>query len=169
MVKKDTHEENTALTELLKQEAEQTRPVFSGALHARICRAVDEADMAERPRPVDRRRLVRVIIDVAVVASLVVGVFYLLYQGATPNPITPNPDSMAGPGSTGHGVVEPEPEEDLQTPIDMPVNTVVDIGLLVDSTLTNGRWAYLDHDAQLAANMLLDQLPSSVAWPAEEP
>jgi hypothetical protein len=66
--------------------------------------------------------------------------------------------------------VEPElrPDEDLQSPTDVPGNPAVDIGLLVDSTLTDRRWAYLDHDARLAARMLLTQLSPSIVWPEEE-
>jgi hypothetical protein len=31
--------------------------------------------------------------------------------------------------------------------------------LLVDSTLSRQQWAYLDHDVQVAARLLLEQLP----------
>ena len=179
MVKKETHEEDAALGELLQREAEQTRPAFSDELHARICRAVAEADMAEPPRPADRRRVVRVMIDVVVAVSLLIGVVYLIGQAVAPdptelnptvpNPTVPNPNNLAGPGSTDHDVVEPEIDERLPTSIDVPANPAVDLGLLVDSTLTNRRWAYLEHDAQLAADMLLAQLPGSIVAPEERP
>jgi len=162
MIEKDTRDENGALADLLQQEAEQTRPAFSESLHARICRAVEESSVAELPRPAARPRLVRVGIAAVVAATLAIGVFCLARHGAKPN-------TVAGPGSTDHDSVAPEPDEDLQPLADMPGNAAVDIGLLVDSTLTNRQWAYLDHDAQLAATMLLDQLPRSIAWPAEEP
>lgn len=174
MVEKDRQDESGALADRLRQEAGQARPAFSESLHARICRSVEEADMAEPSRPTARPRLVRVGLAAAVAATLAVGVFSIIGQGIAPNPVTPNPGSLVNNGATSNGttdydIVEPEPDEAFQAPTDVPVNAVVDLGLLVDSTLTNQRWAYLDHDARLAATLLLDQLPGSIAWPAEEP
>ncbi len=37
-----------------------------------------------------------------------------------------------------------------------------EIDALVDSTMVQQQWAYLDHDARLAAEVLLDQLPFDV-------
>jgi hypothetical protein len=37
------------------------------------------------------------------------------------------------------------------------------LGMLVDSTVTAGQWAYLDHDAQVAVRLLMNQLPFDAA------
>lgn len=177
MVDKNAHNEKWDMADRLRQEAKRTRPAFSESLHARICRAVEQGEMAEPPRPAARPRSRRVTIAAAVAATLAVGVAYLMWQGDSPSgPFSPsgsvpNPGDIVDSAGQEKDIVEPRPgmDEEFPSPTDVPGNLVVDIGSLVDSTMTNRRWAYLDHDAQLAARMLLDQLPGSIAWPEEEP
>ena len=183
MVDKDTHDEKWDLADRLRQEAKQTRPAFSESMHVRICRAVEQNEMAEPPRPATRPRFRRTGITAAVAATLAVGVLYFVWQGNSPSgrfssgrPFSPDvsvpkPGDIVGTAGREKAVAdaEPRPNEDLPSPTDVPSNPAVEIGLLVDSTVANRRWAYLDHDARLAANMLLDQLPGSIAWPEEEP
>jgi hypothetical protein len=164
------------MADRLRNEARQTRPAFSESLHARICRAVEASKIAEPPRRVTPSRLGRIGIAAALAASLVVAVSYLVWQGSTPSGpasprrLMPKPDNLADLNGQENIVVKPKrrPDEDLQSPTDVPGNPAVDIGLLVDSTLTDRRWAYLDHDARLAARMLLTQLSPSIVWPEEE-
>jgi len=162
MANEDIYDEDDVLANLLQQEGEQTRPVFSESLHARICRAVEQSESVEAPRPAARSRLVRVGLLAAAAATLAIGAFYLIRYDTTPQ-------TAVRPDSTDQRTFGPEPDEDPQTLADEPVNAAVDIGLLVDSTLTKQQWAYLDHDAQLAASMLLDQLPGSITRPEETP
>ena len=177
MVEKNTHDENWDMADRLRHEAKQTRPAFSQSLHARICRAIEQDEMAEPPRPAAPPRFGRAGITAAVAATLAIGVLYLVWQGNSPSgPFSPsgsapNPGDIVGSARQEKTIVDPQPraDEDLPSPTDVPGNPVVDIGLLVDATLTNRRWAYLDHDAQLAASMLLNQFPGSIAWPDEEP
>ena len=178
MVDKHAHDEERTMADRLQNEARQTRPAFSEALHARICRAVEASKIAEPPRQVAPSRLGRFGIAAALAASLIVAVSYLVWQGSTPSgPASPHrlmtkPDNFASLDGQEDIAVEPEPElgpdEDLQSPTDVPGNPAVDIGLLVDSTLADRRWAYLDHDARLATRMLLTQLSPSIVWPEDE-
>ncbi|OHB83319.1 MAG: hypothetical protein A2V98_08110 [Planctomycetes bacterium RBG_16_64_12] len=171
MVDQGAQDEKKVLADRLRDEASQTRPSFSEALHARICRAVEHRAMAGPPRPARLPRLGRAAIVGAVAASLAVGALYLAWRGTPQSGPVPKPGDVAGPGRQENVIVEPAPRanEGLQSPTDVPGNPAVDIGLLVDSTLTNRRWAYLDHDARLGARILLDQLPASLVWPEENP
>lgn len=170
MVDKDAHDEKWDVADRLRHEAKETRPAFSESLHVRICRAVEQSEMAEPPRTAAAPRLGRAGIVGAVAATLAVAVLYLVWQGNPTSGPVPKPSDMAGSGGQEDVMVELErgPDGKLQSPTDVPGNLAVEIGLLVDSTLTNQRWAYLDHDAQLATRMLLDQLPGSIAWPEED-
>ena len=176
MVDQHAHDEKRVTADRLRNEARQTRPAFSESLHARICRAVEGSKIAEPPRRVAPSRFGRIGITAALAASLVVAVSYLVWQGSTPSgPVSPRrlmpkPANLADRNGQENIVVEPElgPDEDLQSPTDVPGNPAVDIGLLVDLTLTDRRWAYLDHDARLAARMLLTQLSPSIVWPEDE-
>jgi hypothetical protein len=169
MVERNTDDEWRDIADRLQYEARQTRPVFSDSLHARICRAVEQDEMAEPLRPAAPQGLFRAGIAATVAATLAVGVLYLVWQGNFTG-ARPKPGDLAGAGGQEKDIVlpKPMPDEDSPSPTDVPANPAVDIGLLVDSTLTNRQWAYLDHDTQLAARMLLDQLPGSIAWPEEE-
>ena len=170
MVDKDAHDEKWDIADRLRHEAKETRPEFSESLHVRICRAVEQCEMAEPPRPVALPRFGRPGISAAVAATLALGVLCLVWQGSSPSGSVLKPGKIVGSAGQEEALVEPEPRpnEALPSPTDVPGNPAVEIGLLVDSTLTNRRWAYLDHDAQLAARMLLDQLPGSIAWPEED-
>jgi hypothetical protein len=176
MVDKDAHDEKWDIADRLRREAKETRPEFSESLHMRICRAVEQSEMAEPPRPVALPYLSRGGITAAVAATLAVGVLYLVWQGNSPSGLfspsgsVPKPGEIVSSAGQEKAVVNPDPRpnEALSSPIDVPGNPAVEIGLLVDSTLTNRRWAYLDHDVQLATRMLLDQLPGSIVWPEEE-
>ena len=156
MVDKDAHDEKWNMADRLRHEAKQTRLPFSESLHARICRAVEESEMAEPRRPATPTLPGRVGIAAAVAATLVVGLLYVAWQNDSSIESVPKPDEIAM-------------DEELQPPIDIPSNPAVDIGLLVDETLSDRRWAYLDHDVQLAANMLLDQLPNSFTLQEGDP
>ena len=171
MVDKDTHGEKRTLADQLRFEAHRTRPAFSESLHARICRSVGQSEMAPPPRPAPRRRAGAVLIAAAVAASLAVAVLCWAWLRHGDRGPVPDPRHLVLPTPQEKRIIKPEPgpDEDLQSPGEVPNNPAVDFSLLVDSTLVNRRWAYLDHDARLAARMLLDQLPPSIAWPEEEP
>jgi hypothetical protein len=57
----------------------------------------------------------------------------------------------------------PAPAPDAEMIADTTGRVAEQFGMLVDSTLTTGQWAYLDHDARVAAQLLIDQLPLSLA------
>ena len=156
MVDKETHDDKGNLADRLRHEAKQTYPPFSELLHARICRAVEENEMVEPRRLTTQRLPGRVGIAAAVAATLAVGLLYLAWNYDSSSETVTKPNEIAM-------------DEGLQPPIDIPSNPAVGIGVLVDETLTDRRWAYLDHDVQLAASMLLDQLPASIALPEEYP
>lgn len=69
------------------------------------------------------------------------------------------------------------PKQPQQTPAEVPLlaeEAAARVGLLVDATLDRPRWAYLDHDLRLGAELLVERLPWELvlaerALPDEEP
>jgi hypothetical protein len=73
-------------------------------------------------------------------------------------------------------VPDPAGDPDVNPAVDPDVGPVVDpemitgpageaaeqVVMLVDATLTTGQWAYLDHDARVAVDMLVGQLPFDI-------
>jgi hypothetical protein len=157
MVKPMGPDEEQRLAERLKREAEAARPAFSEALHARICQALKRCEAAAQPRAVTpwwRSVWLPVAIAAALLASVPLAAWWLnrpfgpgggpAERGALPTEITgpaADPDMITGPTA----------------------RTAEHVGLLVESTVSAGQWAYLDHDARLAIQLLVDQLPLDVA------
>jgi len=163
MVDCDSENPRKALAERLKHEAEVTRPAFSEALHARICRAVGQCELRELPQP-SAPLLRRPWVWSAIAVTLLLGALLLVWKTRVPTGPTPEPIGVARRTER-----EPEPAEEAELPTDVIVDVPVDVGVLVDSTLANRRWAYLDHDARLAAQVLIAQLPLDMTSPTEEP
>jgi hypothetical protein len=95
---------------------------------------------------------------VAIAATLLVGVSLVAWWLGRP----------AGPGPGPREVVMipaelPDPGTDPDMITGATARTAEHVGLLVDSTVSAGQWAYLDHDARVAFRMLMDQLPLDVA------
>jgi len=162
MVEHRSNDDEKALADRLRQEAQETRPAFSESLHSRICRAVEHCEIHKRPRSaieLFRNRWVYM----AVAATLLVGALFVARRLSLPGGSTPEKNNVAVEEKT-----EADPDTDAETPTDVPLDAV-DIGMLVDSTFSRPRWAYLDHDAQLVARMLIDQLPLDMTSPIDEP
>jgi hypothetical protein len=157
MFERMSPDEERALAERLKGEAQASRPAFSEDLHARICGAV-RAGQAGPDRPRDALAGRARWAYVALAAACLVGAAALAWRLTTPAVSPANaPDTAklpAGPSS---------PPTDLETLTGIPDRTAEHVGALVESTLANQQWAYLDHDARLAADMLLDQFPLEIA------
>jgi hypothetical protein len=64
----------------------------------------------------------------------------------------------------------PQPwEQPRLDPLDAVAGgTAETVGNLVDATLTKSQWAYLDHDARIAADLMLAQLPLDLGLLTEE-
>jgi len=163
MADRSSHDDNKALADRLEQEGRETRPVFSKALHARVCRAIEHCEMEELPRPAGASFRGRWVYS-AVAAALVVVALLLAWRNVVPKGPAPGPVDVAVSIPP-----EPLPVDEMRSPAGATVDAAVEMGLLVDSTMTSQRWAYLDHDARLAAQMLIDQLPLDMTLPTDEP
>lgn len=153
MGKRIPTDEETRLADRLRREARATRPAFSEALHARVCRALQPCAPASPPRA-GAGRMGRRWLSLAVAATLLISVVSVAWwlnrsprSGPSPVarnvPVPPIPD----PGADPDVITEPTGE------------IAEHLGMLVDSTVTAGQWAYLDHDAQVAVRLLMNQLP----------
>lgn len=152
------------LSERLKREAASSRPAFSESLHERICRAIRDQHAPPAPLPAGRstsRRAGWAMVAAAVaVAASVVLVVWRPRQ-------TPEPQ----PGRVQPTASVPEAPNPLAELDNLPVlgdPTPEEFGLLVDATLTRQQWAYLDHDARVGAELLLEHLPWELAAPRDQ-
>jgi len=173
-------EDERRLAECLRREAEEERPAFSETLHRRIVEALPSREAMPRPggarRPAPRLWLAAALVAGVAVAAVLVVSQVLDHRAA--GPPTPDETAVVPKERTPHERVpherEPSPEPDAgeQNALDplgaVASGTPVNVDRLVDATLGKSKWAYLDHDARLAANLMLDQIPLDLGLWDEE-
>jgi hypothetical protein len=108
MVDRNADDEWRDIAERLRHEARQTRPAFSESLHARICRAVEQGEMAEPLRPAPLARFRRAGIAAAVATTLAVGVLFLVWQGNFTGGPVPKTGDIAGVGGQEKDIIVPK-------------------------------------------------------------
>lgn len=164
----ENRDEQRRLARRLEHEARATRPAFSEVLHARICRALEEEGPA-RARPAGEPRKLARWLPVAVAATLLVGAALVgswwsrsARPGTTPVVQSPRP---AAP-SVAPAVAVADASDAVADPdtITRPTGQVAEhFGLLVDEAISEGQWAYLDHDVGVAVRLLMNQVPLDAA------
>ncbi len=165
MDKRNLSDEERRLAERLKREAELSRPAFSEALHQRICAAVrQEEPLAPRQddRDLFRRRARWPYLLVA--ASVLVAAGAVAWSTRHAWQPGPNAPEIAAPPRPAR-----DPLADVHALVGVTRRAPQQVGTTVESTLSDRRWAYLDHDARLAADMLIDQLPLDMLAMARKP
>jgi hypothetical protein len=147
----------SVLAERLRAEARDSRPVFSEALHARICDAVWQCGVLPAPRRMFRRS-VGLAGVAAIAASLLAAAILLgptrqppppLIAGKTPSPAAPSPVSQTPSTS----------ESGFELVTDLTDRATEQFDSLVGAA---DQWAYLDHDARLVFESLSERLPISL-------
>ena len=139
MVEPMLPDDEKVLAGRLKREAEGSRPEFSEALHARICGALQPGEASPR-RPVIRSR--RPIAYACVTVACLAVALVVAWQ-------------LAGPHTPG---VEPG----NATPVAKTPDMLRDLDVLrspPEPPIPSPDWAYLDHDARVVTQLLIDQLP----------
>ncbi len=161
MSRRDSSRATKILADRLRAEAARSRPAFSEALHARICRAVRQY------RPAARRRRVPgwALAAVAAAASLGAAIFFWHLAPRSDGPDVPSSSRLADRSDPGAGRFADsfDFEVDAYTVTGLAASMPNQIDALVDSAVTAQQWAYLDHDAQLTVKMLADRLPFDLA------
>ena len=139
------------LEQQLRREAASDRPEFSEALHNQIISAIS-TDAPRSPRAAKRSTNRRWPLTAAAAAVLlVVGLATWQFladnrqQQASLKPDTPIQDSQ---------IIAIEAVSRANG---------AEMGLLVDDALSQSQWAYLDHDARVAADLLINQFPFELA------
>jgi hypothetical protein len=168
------------LADRLRREAAADRPEFSESLHQQICHVVrhcDEtkpsADLVPASGWPTRHAMVTAIAAAALLAATLV-----IWQAAT-NDTTPHRAEAPSPsgsieelGSTPQGQYA---TIDAPTEMEM-VGALTDlateqIGILIESTVTQRHWNYLDENASLAFEALNNRVPldavASLVFPNE--
>ena len=164
MVERIPPEEEKTLADRLRREAQATCPAFSERLHAQIVRAVRERGGAQSLPPGKSSWQRSWAIAVAAAACLAITSLAAWRLAVWEAPI---PDPVEGTA------LVPSTPDDLAPALDalveMPDGTAQGLGSAIDSALADQRWAYLDHDARVAAGLLLDQLPLDMLAANDEP
>lgn len=152
----DGHEGD--LARRLRAEAAADRPDFSEGLHARIMASLPAdrpAIDAGRPRPVRGRRWLAGSLSAAMLMAGVVIGWHVRGMGV---------------GQTA------APKETAVAESDTPLAAMgavryaggAEVGRMIDEGFARSQWAYLDHDARLAAELIMDQLPLELAFAEEQ-
>lgn len=168
MVEQILPDDHKILADRLKHEAEASRPAFSETLHARIVQTLEQASQQHetQPPPPPARSwwrepwLLTVAAAVCLVITSLAAWRLAVWSGPRPDPIG------------GAAVVPSTPDDSvpaLDALVEMPDGTARRVGTYVDLELRDRRWAYLDHDARLAAELLMDQLPLDLLASNDEP
>jgi len=176
MVERILNDEERRLADRLKREAQATRPAFSEALHARICQSLRQGEVpVRRPGTEGAGQRPKVGPEawslwsatwwlrsgrwpVAIAATLLVGVSLVAWWLGRPPGPEPGPSELVAIPTES---LDPVADPDMIT--GPTARTAEHVGALVDSTVSAGQWAYLDHDARIAFRLLMDQLPWDVA------
>ena len=169
-----------ALAERLKQEALASRPEFRETLHARIRRAVGQckASGAVTYRRPAASWLSPRWVPAAAAAVCILGALVILWQpdqrgressnmgtdGSSKQQAAGSRQQAAGSKSTIHNpqstiLSDANPAKELGALTNLADIAVEEIDFLLGSTVATQQWAYLDHDARLVAQTLVDQLP----------
>ena len=162
------NDQEQRLARRLEREARATRPAFSGVLHARIRRAIEQ-EGAARPRRSAASRVPRRRLFAAVAAAVVLGVALLAWWRSRPEPRWPppvaHPTAPQAPSEWPGAALAKVPEEVPEAVADPdtitgPTGQIAQhFGLLADEAVSEGQWAYLDHDLGVALRLLADQFP----------
>ena len=140
------NDEQDRLASVLRQAARASRPAFSDQLHARVRQAIAEdkaGPVTRRPAGPWRQR----VAPFALAAAALLGIAFTGWWLSRP--------LDRGPDLTEAVRLDSDPE--LLTSI--AGQAAEQVGLLVDATLGQQQWAYLDRDFQLATRLLLEQIP----------
>jgi hypothetical protein len=159
MSKRHEHRGEQAMRERLRDEAMADRPAFSAELHDRLCAAV-AVERAQRPQAGGRPRRMLAWATVAVAACLTVAA--VAWHAGRPS----NPTERAEQPEVVRPVDKPraiaQANESLEPIGDLTGGWWDHLPSIVDETITPHRWAYLDHDGRLTAEMLVAHLPFDV-------
>jgi len=164
MVERIPPEEEKTLADRLRREARATCPAFSETLHAQIVRAVRQQGAQSRRPPGKSWWQRRWAVAVAAAACLAITSLAVWRLAVWETPI---PDPVEGTA-----LVPSTPDDSapaLDALVELPDGTAEGLGSAIDSALADQRWAYLDHDARIAAGLLLDQLPLDMLAAHDEP
>jgi hypothetical protein len=164
--------EEQALADRLRREAAACRPEFSEFLHRELCCAVRRCEAAKAsadPVPASgwllRHRIATAIAAVGVLAAAVIAwqVVTVVDDSAPRHAVNP---SLAGSVAPVRPASAPEVvHEAVDSPTELEmVGTLADrateeIGILVESTVTQRHWTYLDQNAKLAFEALNNRVP----------
>ncbi len=160
-------EKEARLRARLTAEAEAGRPEFSQRLHDRIMQSIREASRPRARGFAPRRMAFLLSVAGSAVAVAALLVFWLARDvdresTAAHTPAPPAVDT--GTDEAPQPDLALSPREETLTSVAPPAADR--LTALVDATFTGSQWAYLDHDARLAASLVLGHLPFEL--PVEE-
>ena len=143
----------------LRQEAFDGREGFSEAIHQRLCEAIRKCNVAPTPvldEPMRIRRPPYRLLVLATAASLTVAAATVWWA------IQGDRESRLQGDLPAVVEVPTVSQEPLPQPAEVPPGPAAnypapgEIVSLVDSTVTSSQWAYLDHDARVAWNLVAE-------------
>jgi hypothetical protein len=147
--------EKDPLADPLEREARPTRPEFSEALHVRFCAAVRTTARVELRRDLRRLLLNWSVAAAAAIAVLAGSVF--LWNGVG------HRASDAAVARSQDPQLSAAPAEDLDEAGALVEQATSGLGTLVETTVSDQRWAGLDRDARAAFDAVTAPLPFEIS------
>lgn len=164
MFRSNSSGEEQALADRLRREAAACRPEFSETLHRQLCRTVRRCEATQSVAdPISASpRLLRYGVPAAIAAAGVLIATVVVWQTIRDDRTA---DRVMNPSLADAGVAVGPPTTAAPTPTelemvgDLAARTTEQIGILVESTVTQRHWAFLDQNAKLALEALNDRVP----------
>jgi len=159
----ESPEHEDRLRARLSDEAAAERPEFSAALHERIMESVRQSPQAAAAPIRGWRRIApKILIAASAVAATVVLALWFAQsadeRSRAERPAPPPAPREVSPESRPEPAIGP-PGVDESSLAVAPTPDADGLTALVDATFAGSQWAYLDHDARLAADMVLSHFP----------
>ncbi|MFH1264749.1 MAG: hypothetical protein ABIK89_03435 [Planctomycetota bacterium] len=160
------------MADRLRREAAACRPGFSESLHRQVCRAVRRceatkasADSVPASGWLLRHGVATAIVTVGVLAATVIAWQAMTDDGAPRRAVNPSLAGSVAPVrpptlSTPEGAhVATDTPTELEMVGALAGRATEEIGILVESTVTERHWTYLDQNAKLAFEALNNRVP----------
>jgi len=165
MPESDLPANEQVLADRLRQEAAADRPEFSESLHQQICQAVRNCDET-KPSPdvvPSSRWPIRRTIATAIAASALLAATLIIWQTTTDDTIPHHAENTSPTGLRDSAHLQPyaiiNATTEMETVVALADMATEQIGILVESAVTQRHWDYLDENASLAYEALNNSVP----------
>lgn len=164
MAKQDRPRNEDWLARQLREEALEERPEFSDSLHERLSQAVRAAaeQTQSKRRPAGKMPSRRWSLGFATAAAILIAALLVWQVVKQPGASAPQENVVHNRPLPSAGEGDPNAAAsvgELLAAMDLAHDAAAEFDAMADEVFAAHAWAYLDHDARLALDMIVDQIP----------